>query len=109
MLTSLPSVAPDALAVKVPMSHAMMAVSIFRTATHSESVYISIHKHPLADINPFFFKVLVSGTRCISVYEQTSCSEKVGEIHNAGNGACSNVITGTNVQSFRCSPDNTCA
>lgn len=53
-------------------------------------------------------QVLTSDTRCVTVFEDTGCNNPVGDITNGGNGACSNVNTGTNVQSFKCSPNSFC-
>ncbi|EIW52709.1 uncharacterized protein TRAVEDRAFT_53149 [Trametes versicolor FP-101664 SS1] len=48
-----------------------------------------------------------SGNHCVSLFVNGSCSGQVFTFQNQ-NGACQNVNTGTDIQSFLCAPSNQC-
>ncbi|PPQ93406.1 hypothetical protein CVT25_004723 [Psilocybe cyanescens] len=54
------------------------------------------------------YRVFPAGNHCVTYFQNNGCSVNVGSAQNPGNGACSNVNTGTAVNSIRCSPNNVC-
>ena len=63
-------------------------------------------------MNPFVFQVTAAGSHCVSVYQKSNCVyiSEVDWISNDGHGSCSDidVNTGTDVKSYKCSPNDIC-
>ncbi|KAJ3817912.1 hypothetical protein EV361DRAFT_813241 [Lentinula raphanica] len=55
------------------------------------------------------FEVIIGGSHCVTFYEDDGCTGEAFLFEGEGNSECINVNTGTNIGSYRCSADNTCA
>ncbi|KAJ3761673.1 hypothetical protein EV360DRAFT_37355 [Lentinula raphanica] len=55
------------------------------------------------------FEVVIGGSHCVTFYEGDGCTGEAFLFSGEGNSECIDVITGTPIGSFRCSPTNTCA
>lgn len=82
--------------VQSPMLNTRGTQSL-KIKVHSESAFAStIHKVSTNDLH------------CVTAFLNADCDTLVAVYQNQGNDNCVNVNTGTNVQSFRCAPDNIC-
>ncbi|GJJ12996.1 hypothetical protein Clacol_007245 [Clathrus columnatus] len=74
-----------------------------------QCIHASGRHSALTPLLRFIVQVVADGPHCLTFYEDGGCSINVGEVVNPGGASCTNINTGTDVNSFKCSPNGVCA